>query len=107
QGQPIIFHAGGSPNAHELAGRYANAVIGAAFTIEDARNQRNAFRAAAKRYGRDPDEIKYIPGLMTTIAKDRRSALDRRIQLTGNSFPQRAGYLQQMLGIPLNPSALD
>jgi len=107
QGQPIIFHAGGSPNAHELAGRYANAVIGAAFTIEDARNQRNAFRAAAKRYRRDPDEIKYIPGLMTTIAKDRRSALDRRIQLTGNSFPQRAGYLQQMLGIPLNPSALD
>ncbi len=107
QGQPIIFHAGGSPNAHELAGRYANAVIGAAFTIEDARNQRNAFRAAAKRYGRDPDEIKYIPGLMTTIAKDRRSALDRRIRLSGNLFPQRAGYLQQMLGIPLNLSALD
>ncbi|KAK6027993.1 putative nicotinamide-nucleotide adenylyltransferase [Ostertagia ostertagi] len=27
QGQPIIFHAGGSPNAHELAGRFANVKI--------------------------------------------------------------------------------
>jgi len=107
QGQPIIFHAGGSPNAHQLAGRFANAVIGAAFTIEDARAQRNAFREAAKSFGRDPDEIKYIPGLMTTIAKDRRTALDRRIQLTGNQFPQRMAYLQQMLGITLDASLLD
>ncbi len=107
QGQPIVFHAGGSPNAHELAGRFANAVIGAAFTIEDARAQRDAFRAAAKRYGRDPDEIKYIPGLMTTIAKDRRTALDRRIQLAGPLLLQRVGYLQQMLGIPLDFNQLD
>lgn len=107
QGQPIIFHAGGSPNAHELAGRFANAVIGAAFTIEDARAQRNAFRESAKRYGRDPDEIKYIPGLMTTIAKDRRSALDRRIQLGGDLLFQRIGYLQQMLGMQLDPSRMN
>lgn len=107
QGQPIIFHAGGSPNAHELAGRFANVVIGAAFTIEDAHAQRNAFRAAAKSFGRDPDEIKYIPGLMTTIAKDRRTALDRRIQLGGDSLLQRTGYLQQMLGIPLDNSHPD
>lgn len=107
QGQPIIFHAGGSPNAHELAGRFANVVIGAAFTIEDARAQRNAFRAAAKRYGRDPDEIKYIAGLMTTITKDRRTALDRRIQLGGDSLMQRVGYLERMLGISLDPSLID
>ncbi|MCF0060741.1 NtaA/DmoA family FMN-dependent monooxygenase [Dyadobacter chenwenxiniae] len=107
QGQPVIFHAGGSPNAHELAGRFANAVIGAAFTIDDARAQRNAFREAAKSYGRNPDEIKYIPGLMTTIAKDRRTALDRRIQLAGESLAQRAGYLQQMLGIPIDVRRMD
>ncbi|WP_219904962.1 hypothetical protein [Arcticibacter pallidicorallinus] len=60
-------------------------------------------RPSAERYGRDPDEIKYIPGLMTTIAKDRRSALDRRIRLGGDQFPQRIGYLQQMIGIQLDP----
>lgn len=107
QGQPIIFHAGGSPNAHELASRFANAVIGAAFTIEDARAQRTAFRKAAKRHGRNPDEIKYIPGLMTTIAQDRRTALDRRIQLTEHQFPQRVAYLGQMLGITLDATRMN
>ncbi|WP_349781196.1 NtaA/DmoA family FMN-dependent monooxygenase [Xanthomonas arboricola] len=107
QGQPVIFHAGGSPNALELAGRYASAVIGACFSIEDARAQRTAFRNAAKQAGRDPDEIKFIPGLMTTIAQDRRAALDRRIALTAQTFPQRLGYLQQMLGLRLDATALE
>ncbi|MCC8554665.1 NtaA/DmoA family FMN-dependent monooxygenase [Xanthomonas hortorum] len=107
QGQPVIFHAGGGPNALKLAGRYASAVIGASFSIEDARAQRAAFRHAAEQAGRDPDEIKFIPGLMTTIAQNRRAALDRRIALTAQTFPQRLGYLQQMLGVRLDPTALD
>jgi len=107
QGQPVIFHAGGSPNAHELAGRFASAVIGATHTIDDARAQRRAFRDAAERAGRNPDEIKFMAGLMTTIAPDRRSALDRRIALGERTFPQRVAYLQQMLGVRLDPARLD
>lgn len=107
QGQPVIVHGGGSPNAHELAGRFANVVVGATFTIDDARAQRKAFRDAAKRYSRDPDEIKFFAGLMTTIAKDRRTALDRRIQLTESNFPERVAYLQRMLGIPLDINRLN
>lgn len=107
QGQPVIFHAGGSPNAHALAGRFASVVIGATFTIEDARSQRMAFRNAAEQAGRDPDEIKFMAGMMTTIAPDRRAALDRKIALTGRTFSQRVRYLEQMLGVPLDPSRLD
>ncbi len=44
---------------------------------------------------------------MTTIAKDRRTALDRRIALAGHSFPQTVAYLQHMLGIRIDPHALD
>jgi FMN-dependent oxidoreductase (nitrilotriacetate monooxygenase family) len=107
QGQPVVFHAGGSANALALAGRYANGVIGAAFTIDDARAQRAAFRAAAERGGRDPDEIKFFAGLMTTIASDKREGLDRRITLSRRTFPQRAAYLGQMLGLRLDPAQLD
>ncbi|PTW47984.1 FMN-dependent oxidoreductase (nitrilotriacetate monooxygenase family) [Sphingomonas faeni] len=107
QGQPIVFHAGGSPNAHAVAGRHANALIGAAFTIEDARAQRNALRNAAEAAGRDPDEVKYFAGLMTTITADRRSGLDRRTKMTGRTFPERAGYLGQMLGVRLDPTRLN
>ncbi|MGO4587485.1 NtaA/DmoA family FMN-dependent monooxygenase [Paenarthrobacter sp. 2TAF44] len=107
QGQPVVFHAGGSANALELAGRYASGVIGAAFTINDARAQRAAFREAAERAGRDPDELKFFAGLMTTIAKDKREGLDRRITLSGRISPQRASYLGQMLGLGLDPAQLD
>lgn len=107
QGQPVIVHAGGSPNAHELAGRFASVVIGSAYTMADARAQRAAFRAAAARYGRDPDELKFFAGFMPTIAPDKRAALDRRIQLTQEQFSQRVAYLQRMLGIPLDSTRLD
>ncbi|WP_328813395.1 NtaA/DmoA family FMN-dependent monooxygenase [Rhodococcus sp. NBC_00297] len=107
QGQPVIFHAGGSANSLELAGRFADAVIGAAFTIEDARAQRDAFRRAAELAGRDPDEIRFFAGLMTSIADTRRDALDRRILLSGRTFPQRAVYLGRMLGLHLDHTHLD
>jgi FMN-dependent oxidoreductase (nitrilotriacetate monooxygenase family) len=107
QGQPVIFQAGGGGQGLEVAGRYASGVIGATYTIEDARAQRTALRNAAERAGRDPDEIKFFPGLMTTIAPDRRAGLDRRIAVSGHTFPQRAGYLGQMLGLRLDASGLD
>jgi FMN-dependent oxidoreductase (nitrilotriacetate monooxygenase family) len=106
QGQPVIFQAGGGDQGLEVAGRYASGVIGAVHTIEDAREHRTALREAAERAGRDPDEIKFFAGLMTTIATDRRAGLDRRIELTGQSFPQRVAYLGQMLGLPLNQDQL-
>ncbi|AYJ84939.1 LLM class flavin-dependent oxidoreductase (plasmid) [Sphingomonas paeninsulae] len=107
QGQPVIFQAGGGDQGMEVAGRYASGVIGAVYTIEDARAQRTALRNAAERAGRDPDEIKFFPGLMTTIAPDRRAGLDRRIAVSGHTFPQRVGYLGQMLGLRLDANWLD
>ncbi len=44
---------------------------------------------------------------MTTIASDRRAGLDRRIAVSGQTFPQRVGYLGQMLGLPLDVARLD
>ena len=57
QGQPVIFQAGGGSNGAAVAGRYANGVIGATFTIEDAKAQRATLRQAAADAGRDPNEI--------------------------------------------------
>jgi FMN-dependent oxidoreductase (nitrilotriacetate monooxygenase family) len=107
QGQPVIFQAGGGDQGLEVAGRYASGVIGAVFTLEDAREQRNALRGAAERAGRNPEEIKFFAGVMTTIADDRRQALDRRIALTEQTTPQRLPYLGQMLGLRLDAAMLD
>lgn len=107
QGQPVIFSAGGGGNGLELAGRYASAVIGAVFTIEDARNQREAIREAARRAGRNPDEVKFFAGVMPAIATTKRAALDRRVALGERVFPARVSYLGSMLGLTLDPSQLD
>ncbi len=107
QGQPVIFQAGGGDQGLEVAARYASGVIGAVYTIEAARAQRTALRNAAERVGRDPDDVKFFPGLMTTITSDRRSGLDRRIAVSGQTFPQRVGYLGQMLRLQLDPDSLD
>ncbi|RXT29827.1 nitrilotriacetate monooxygenase [Rhizobium leguminosarum] len=107
QGQPVIFQAGGGDQGLEVAARYASGVIGAVYTIEAARAQRMALRNAAERAGRDPDDVKFFPGLMTTITPDRRSGLDRRIAVSGETFPQRVGYLGQMLGLQVDAARLD
>jgi FMN-dependent oxidoreductase (nitrilotriacetate monooxygenase family) len=107
QGQPVIFSAGGGENGMELAGRYANGVIGAVFTIEDARSQREAYREAARRAGRNPDEIKFFAGVMPAIASTKRAALDRRVALGELTAPSRVPYLGSMLNLQLDVSQLD
>lgn len=77
----MIFSAGGGANGVEIAGRYASGVIGAVLTIDDARQQREALRDAARRAGRDPDEVKFFAGVMPAIAPTNREALDRRVAL--------------------------
>ncbi|WP_258062766.1 NtaA/DmoA family FMN-dependent monooxygenase [Arthrobacter sp. B0490] len=107
QGQPVIFSAGGGEYGLGLAGRYASGVIGAAFTIEDARAQREAAREAARQSGRNPDEVKYFAGLMPAIGATKRAALDRRLMIGERTFPQRVPYLGSMLGLSLDLSQLD
>jgi FMN-dependent oxidoreductase (nitrilotriacetate monooxygenase family) len=107
QGQPVIFSAGGGAYGLTLAGRYANGVIGAAFTIEDARAQRDAAREAARQAGRDPDEIKYFAGVMPALGTTVQDALERRMALNQDLFPNRVRYLGAMLGLSLEASQLD
>ena len=108
QGQPVVFTAGGaSPYTLSIAGRYANAFIAEVWTIEEARAQRELLRNAAREAGRDPDEIKFIPGLLTTIAPTVRDALDRRLPIAGDALLHRVGALGQILGLRLDPARID
>jgi FMN-dependent oxidoreductase (nitrilotriacetate monooxygenase family) len=107
QGQPVIFSAGGGEYGLTLAGRYANGVIGAAFTIEDAHAQRQAARETARQAGRNPDEVKYFAGVMPALGSSVRDAVNRRITLNQDAFAGRVPHLGGMLGLPLDPGQLD
>lgn len=107
QGQPVIFSAGGGEYGLGIAGRYAGGVIGATFSIEDARAQRESIREAARAAGRDPDEVKFFAGVMPAIAPSVREAVDRRLRIGEYSLEKRLPYLGSMLGIPIEASRLD
>lgn len=108
QGQPVVFTSGGpSPHLLALAGRYASGFVSEVWTIKEARRQREMLRDAARRCGRNPDEIKYFVGLMTTVAPTVRQGLDRRIALAGDVIEARLPHLGAILGLHLDPSRID
>jgi FMN-dependent oxidoreductase (nitrilotriacetate monooxygenase family) len=107
QGQPIMAHAGASPHSHALAGRYADILISAVFTIDDARRQREALRQAAKAAGRNPDDVTFFAGLLPTIGATHAEALARRGKLVEPDVTTNVRYLGQLIGLPLGPADLD
>ena len=108
QGQPVIFTSGGpSPHLLSIAGRHASGFIAEVWTIEEARAQRETVRRAAQDAGRDPDDIKYFAGLMTTVAPSVREGLDRRITYIGDTLETLLPHLASTLGIPLDRNQLD
>lgn len=66
-----------------------------------------AVAAAAEDAGRDPDDIKYFAGLMTTVAPTVREGLDRRIALSGGVIEARLPHLNAMIGVPIQPQDID
>lgn len=108
QGQPVVFTSGGpSPHLLSIAGRYASGFIAEVWTIEEARAQRELVRQAARDAGRDPDDVKYFAGLMTTVAPTVRAGLDRRIALAGDVIEARLPHLGAMIGVPLSLDRID
>ena len=81
QGQPVIFQAGGGREGLELAGRYASGIYANPFDIPSAMTHRAMVRQSATRFGRNPNEIKLLPGIIPSIASTEREALERRKQL--------------------------
>nr|WP_244773174.1 NtaA/DmoA family FMN-dependent monooxygenase [Alysiella crassa]UOP06858.1 NtaA/DmoA family FMN-dependent monooxygenase [Alysiella crassa] len=117
QGQPVIFHSGGSPNNIAYAGRYANVMIGEVWTIEQGQAIRNGLRQSAIDNGRNPDDIKFIAGIMPLIADSKQEALDRHaFFMDEQTLYQRVRHIGAVLGTvfdlddldkPIDPAILD
>ncbi|MBT9386571.1 LLM class flavin-dependent oxidoreductase [Pseudooceanicola sp. CBS1P-1] len=80
QGVPPIATAGASENAQELAAAHADIVYAGQPNIELARAYYASLKAKTWKYGRTPDDVKIMPGIMTFVAPTRAEAqakLDR------------------------------
>lgn len=77
QGRPIIIQAGASDQGRELAAATADVVYAASQTLEDARAYYDDVKRRMARYGREPDQLKIMPGIMAVPGRTRQEAQDR------------------------------
>ncbi|MGU3502138.1 NtaA/DmoA family FMN-dependent monooxygenase [Mycobacterium sp. C31M] len=108
QGYPLLVQAGGSPQGRELAGRAADAVFSAELDIDAGIEHYRHVKDVAVVHGRGRDEVKILPGLITTIGNTAAEAQDRYER---QSALLPAGHdlerLSQVLGEDLTDYPLD
>ena len=81
QGRPVIFQAGASPRGRDQAAKFADAVFTAQHLLEDAMEFRADMRRRAAAYGRDPDQLKILPGLSLILGETEAKAWERKNRL--------------------------
>jgi FMN-dependent oxidoreductase (nitrilotriacetate monooxygenase family) len=86
QGAPVIVQAGASEQGRELAAATADVIYAASQTLEQAQAYYADVKGRMGRYGRAPEELKIMPGLMAVPGRTRAEAearyavLQERIQ---------------------------
>lgn len=106
QGFPLLVQAGGSPTGRELAGRRADAVFSAELSLRAGVEHYDYVKVVAAAAGRDPDRVKILPGLITTIGSTEEEARRRHAQ-TQETAPE--GFpLTRLAGVlGVSPEQLD
>jgi N-acetyl-S-(2-succino)cysteine monooxygenase len=81
QGHPLLTQAGSSPQGVALAAKYADAVFTPQGDIAAGTQFRSRLRALAAGHGRDPDQVRVLPGLSFLLASTDTEAVARRQEL--------------------------
>ena len=74
QGHPLLVQAGSSQDGREFAARYAEAIFTAQQTLADGQEFYADMKRRARRIGRDPDQIKILPGIVPVIGSTEAEA---------------------------------
>lgn len=108
QGHPLLVQAGSSDDGRAFAARYAEAVFTAQQTLADGRAFYAALKAQVARAGRDPDQVKILPGLVPVLGSTEAEARARDAELARLQVPAYGlRQLSQLLGTELTEDHLD
>ncbi len=108
QGRPVLFMAGQSEPGREMAAKHVDCMYTAARTMENSIALYNDMKSRLAKYGRAPEELKLIPGMMVNVAETRREALELYAELnTYVSIDLGVMYLSAQVGFDLEPYDVD
>jgi len=102
QGRPVMVQAGASEWGRQLAAETAEVVFSASPTIEEARAFYADVKGRMAAVGREPDELKLMPGIFVTVGRTDDEARAKRAQLQGLIHPEVGlGLLSRHVGLDL------
>ncbi|WP_027061251.1 LLM class flavin-dependent oxidoreductase [Mesorhizobium loti] len=81
QGAPVMVQAGASDVGRDLAARTADVVFTAAQTFEEAKAFYDDLKGRMAAYGREPDDIKIMPGVSPVVAETAAEAREKHEEL--------------------------
>jgi FMN-dependent oxidoreductase (nitrilotriacetate monooxygenase family) len=108
QGRPVLVQAGSSEGGKALGSRWADAIFTSQTTLDDAREFYRDIKNRARKWGRNPDHLKIMPGLSTVIGSTEAEAQARFDRL--NAYIGESGLVNQVarrIGIPVEQLDLD
>jgi FMN-dependent oxidoreductase (nitrilotriacetate monooxygenase family) len=108
QGRPLLVQAGSSDDGKTFAARYAEAVFTAQQTLADGQAFYRSLKAQAAKLGRNPDQLKVLPGLVAVIGSTEQEAKQREEELAALQVPAYGlRQLSQLLGEQVSEDQLD
>jgi N-acetyl-S-(2-succino)cysteine monooxygenase len=109
QGRPVLVQAGSSEAGRDFAARFAEAVFTSQFSVEEGREFFADVKARAAGFGRDPETLKILPGVIPILGGTEEEARRKQRELFELTRPEAgiAGLKTQLGGIDLSDHPLD
>ncbi len=106
QGYPLLVQAGSSQDGREFAARWAEAVFTAQQTLQEAQAFYTDLKKRTTAYGRDPNGIKILPGMVPVIGDTEADAAELERELERLISPE---YAKRQLArqFKLDPDTLE
>ena len=108
QGRPVIAQAGGSPAGIELAAETAEIVFSLASSFERNRALYETLKGRMGRYGRAPESLKVMPGIMVHVGRTEAEA-QAKVEFLADQLHPAVGrqMLSEFLETDLSDVPLD
>jgi FMN-dependent oxidoreductase (nitrilotriacetate monooxygenase family) len=108
QGHPVIIQAGGSPSGLELAARTADVVFSVVQDLDSAKAAYADLKGRLVKYGRTPEQLSVLPGVMPIIGRTEAEAKEKLARLQSFLSPGNALVLvSSRLGYDVSGHPLD
>ncbi|WP_224039700.1 LLM class flavin-dependent oxidoreductase [Paraburkholderia unamae] len=88
QGRPVFIQAGASGRGRDFAARWAEVIFVTHSSLESAQEFYRDMKQRAAKFGRNPDDLKVLPGIVPIVGETRTIAEETEGLLNGLVIPE-------------------